>query len=125
MGLRPLDPLWLIARTKKGQMVMSEQRTKSIKIRVSEEELEQLKQRCTKARLAEWMREICLGVETKRKTTPPPPRTDPELLYQLARIGNNINQIARKVNADRSIDKVKLLVVLDEIRQELARLRNQ
>ena len=36
-------------------------RTKEIKIRLTEQEHQELLNRCTKASLATWMREICLG----------------------------------------------------------------
>ncbi|WP_419789799.1 plasmid mobilization relaxosome protein MobC, partial [Shewanella xiamenensis] len=42
------------------------------------------------------MRERCLGSSAKR--APPAPSVAPELLRQLAGMGNNLNQIARVVN---------------------------
>ena len=44
------------------------------------------------------------------------------LVVQLKRIGNNLNQIARRVNAGQIID---CRVQLQEIRDELAQLRNE
>ena len=53
-----------------------------------------------------------------------PIRADPELLRQLAAIGNNLNQLARQVNSAgwELIDRVELLAALQEIRFELDRL---
>ena len=73
-------------------------RLRSIKIRVSDAELERLRELCPKAQLAEWMREQCLGVVQPQRRTPAP-TVDPALLRQLAGMGNNLNQIARKINA--------------------------
>ena len=79
---------------------MVEKREKIIKIRVSPEELETLKFNSTKVQLAEWMRETCLNpgqVDLVRDLVQPEP-VDPALLRALAGIGNNMNQIARRIN---------------------------
>lgn len=48
---------------------------------------------------------------------------DPELLRQVALIGNNLNQIARAVNkSEAGITAVKILVSLSSIRQDLSLL---
>ena len=73
-----------------------EKREKVIKIRATESEYSELQKRNTKARLAEWMREYCLGEKPTRSAQVPP--VDPALLRQLAGIGNNINQIAHACN---------------------------
>nr|WP_075519122.1 plasmid mobilization relaxosome protein MobC [Moritella viscosa]SHO18154.1 Putative uncharacterized protein [Moritella viscosa] len=72
-------------------------RERIIKIRVTENEYLELKQKSTKPRLAEWMRESCLGIaSSKRKQKVP--SVDPALLRQLSAMGNNLNQIARQIN---------------------------
>jgi len=100
-------------------------REKVIKIRVSPEELETLRQRCPKARLAEWMREMCLhgGGGVKRSGSAPP--IDPALLRQLAGIGNNLNQIARRVNSGEwgPVDRVQIIAALAGIERELGELK--
>lgn len=112
---------------------MSEpKREKIIKVRVSAEELETLKWRCPKHRLAEWMREACLNPDTDwvRKTKQPDP-VDPKLLRQLAGIGNNLNQIARQVNAKRkgmddlfpALDRAEIIAALGGIERALQALR--
>lgn len=51
-------------------------------------------------------------------------RVDPDLLRQLARLGNNLNQLARWANRDqRTVDRAALLGRLIEIDRELAALR--
>lgn len=101
-------------------------REKIIKVRVSADELETLKWRCPKHRLAEWMREACLNPDTDwvRKTKQPDP-VDPALLRQLAGIGNNLNQIARAVNQNgvEALDAAKIVAALGEINGELQKLR--
>ena len=57
-------------------------------------------------------------------------KTDPELLIELAKIGNNINQIARALNViknadlqeQRQLDTFNLIVVLKNIQTELQQL---
>ena len=46
---------------------------------------------------------------------------DPNLLYHLAKIGNNINQIARHCNASKSVDRL-VLSELSEMREQLSSL---
>lgn len=43
---------------------------------------------------------------------------DPQLLYHLAKIGNNLNQIAKKLNQGTVFDRLGLATLL-EIREEL------
>ena len=51
------------------------------------------------------------------------PRVDPDLVRELARIGNNLNQLARAANRCSPVETVSLLVRLIEIDRELAVLR--
>jgi hypothetical protein len=99
-------------------------RLKTIKVRVTESELASLRAACPKAQLAEWMREHCLGVVPQQRRTPPP-TIDPALLRQVAGIGNNLNQIARRINASplTTLDKVEYLAALAAIGRELEGLR--
>lgn len=103
-------------------------RDKIIKVRVSAEEHETLKWRCPKARLAEWMREQCLNPDGDwvRQSQGPVP-VDPALLRQLAGIGNNLNQIARRVNSGEwgPVDRVAILAALSAVERELAEVRGQ
>jgi len=102
-------------------------RNKIIKIRVTDEEFETLKWRSTKHELARWMRETCLndgqGDFIKQAKGPDP--VDPALLRQLAGIGNNLNQVARKVNTQEwsGSDRVHVIAALAAIERELKGLR--
>ena len=55
------------------------------------------------------------------RRTPPP--VEPALLRELARLGNNLNQLARAANRQAPVPAVALLVRLIEIDRELAALR--
>ncbi|CAI3960069.1 unnamed protein product [Commensalibacter communis] len=91
-------------------------RTKKIEIMTSDEEYELLLQRKTKARLAEWMRETCLDQKpTKRVST-----VDPLLLYELNKIGVNLNQIAKKVQFEKH--NIEWLVEIIHIERQLTSL---
>lgn len=94
-------------------------RTKRLEIALSEEEYAALHARKTKARLAEWVREVALAQQPIHKPQP----IDPRLLYELNRIGTNLNQIARSLNLDKllgsPIDVVKIATLLHSIDTEL------
>jgi len=91
-------------------------RNKEIKVRLTQKEYELLVQRKTKARLAEWIRETCLDQKpTKRVST-----VDPLLLYELNKIGVNLNQIAKKVQ--REEHNIEWLIEIIHIERQLASL---
>lgn len=64
----------------------------------------------------------CLGGQRLRKRRDPP-KVDPDLLRELARIGNNLNQIARAANRRHQVPAAALLMRLIEIDRELSALR--
>ena len=96
-------------------------RQKEIKIRLTDEEHQALLDRCTKASLATWMRENCLS--EKRTKQSEVVEVNPQLLRQLAGIGNTLNQIARIVNqkakTDTPLDRIAVIAALAGIEQEL------
>lgn len=94
-------------------------RDKTIKIRVNEEELIGLRERCDRPRMAEWLRDLGLG-QRKRQ---PVPVADPALLRQLAAIGNNLNQIARWAHRQEAVDAVAVAAALMAIARELEAVR--
>ena len=63
-----------------------------------------------------------LGGQRLRKRREPP-RVDPDLLRELARMGNNLNQLARAANRRQPVPAAALLVQLIEIDRELSALR--
>ncbi|MDI2113953.1 plasmid mobilization protein [Commensalibacter nepenthis] len=91
-------------------------RHKEIKIRVNETEYEQLLQRKTKPRLAEWIRETCLDQKPAKRVS----TVDPLLLYELNKIGVNLNQIARKVQFGEH--NIEWLIEIIHIEKQLVNL---
>jgi len=96
-----------------------EKREKVIKIRVHNDELSELKAKCTKAELATWMREFCLS--NGSKNIPQKQSVDPQLLRQLAGIGNNLNQITRRINSSDkpALEKIQIIAALSKIEESL------
>ena len=94
-------------------------RTKEIKIRLTPDEHAQFMARVPDgAALAEWVRNTCLGVPPapKRKIK----KADSDLLIALARIGNNMNQIARELNTNNDTATVaRAMLELAQIRAQL------
>jgi len=91
-------------------------RTKKIEIMTTNEEYELLLQRKTKPRLAEWIRETCLDQKPKKEVT----TVDPLLLYELNKIGVNLNQIAKKVQFGEH--NIEWLVTIIHIEKHLTSL---
>lgn len=98
-------------------------RTKELRLRVSDEEYEQLKAKKTRAQMAVWIRETMLNVRDAQ----PVKQADPDLLYQLNKIGVNLNQIAKYCNEQRKtgqMNLVKILVKITEIERQMKELIN-
>ena len=108
---------------------MSESRTYTFKIRASTDERLAIESRKPSGfALAEWWRRLALGQDVKEKRKRrSPPQVDPELLRQLARMGGNLNQIARALNiatkTGNVVDVVELKVLLCSMERELIALR--
>lgn len=104
-----------------------EKRNRSVKIRLTDEELAILKMHSTRSELARWMREFCLsgGQQDLAAGVGVGERSDPELLRQLAAIGNNLNQIARALNNGTwgPLDKVAVVAGLADVEHQLKMLR--
>lgn len=101
-----------------------EKRTKEIKIRLTDDEHHRLLERSQRTHLAEWLRELGLGERTSSKRRKLPD-VDPELFRQIAGTGNNLNQIARKLNQMESLgadDKIRLLSLLTSIDRQLTEI---
>lgn len=98
-------------------------RERMLTIRVTDDEHARLLERCEGKQLAVWMRRGCLGEPGARSGELP--TLAPPLLRQLAAIGNNLNQTARKVNSGQwsSGDRVQVVAALMAIGDELRRLR--
>jgi len=95
---------------------------KFIKLRVSEKERDRWNAKAKNAglTLADYFRKLAdeeptnitpVGLNSRRKFTP----ADPELVRQIARIGNNLNQIAKAVNQGHSTDLLEQLITIERM----------
>lgn len=99
-------------------------RTKRIIIRLTEQEHQQLLAKKERAGLATWIREHCLASQTEKKKAVK--TADPKLLVQLAKIGGNLNQIAKQANTlDSDLEKVRAFGLLAQIQSQLDELLEQ
>ena len=93
---------------------------------VTEDEHRRLLERCDGKQLAAWMRQTCLDEKPTRAGRLP--SISPALLRQLAGMGNNLNQIARRLNQTDSLtpaERASLLVVLTSLDRQLGDLLEQ
>jgi len=97
------------------------ERTKRITIRLTDDEYLLLKQQSNNLdiTLSEYIRKKILG-NRERITN----KCTKELLYEINRIGNNLNQIARHCNINKSVDKLVLKELVD-IEKKLNELMEQ
>jgi len=105
-------------------------RQKSLKVRLTDAEYAQLKQQADGRPMASYLRSLCLGSTAMPSNTQT--SVNPQLLRQLAGIGNNTNQIARRVNqhlaqgGELTRDDVQILEQLfQSISDELVAIRQQ
>ena len=103
---------------------MSTKRDKMLTMWVTQDEHRLLQERCDGRQLATWMRQLCLDARPARSSRLP--SIDPVLLRQLAGMGNNLNQIARKMNGGHwsGADRVQVIAALMAIDAGLERLRH-
>ena len=103
-----------------------EKRSKEIKLRFTDSEYESLLDRLPETeQVAVWLRELALNQEKqKRRKRKQPIKVDPDLIYHLGKIGNNLNQVARAVNTAKKvglpIQTVEVLAALKSIEQYMA-----
>ena len=71
--------------------------------------------------LSELMRSSLDGMRLRKRRELP--TVAPELLRELARIGNNLNQLAHAANRRQPLESAALLIRLIEIDRELAAIR--
>jgi hypothetical protein len=98
---------------------------KTLKVRVSESEYQEIEKRKPENQaLADWLRSLAIGEEIQiKRQRRPVPVADPELIRHWAKIGGNINQIARALNQANKIGKPvnlpQILAVLTAIESQL------
>ena len=105
----------------------AEARKRLLRIRLSAQEEQQIRQAIPSRLVSRVVREFLENITKNGGYTPPPESTTREHLYQLGKIGSNVNQVARAVNIAKKsgspINLVALSIELSGIREELARLR--
>ena len=91
-------------------------RTKWLKIRVSDDELLDIKKRTGAHDMSNYVRKLVLD----QPIAPPEPKhkktvhsADPELVRAINRIGININQIAKQTNTGQEVGNAVLIALLD------------
>ncbi|EIN9986610.1 plasmid mobilization relaxosome protein MobC [Vibrio parahaemolyticus] len=94
-------------------------RTECIQLRVSKEEKFQIFAHAN-GNVSDWLRTIALEPDTNpHRTVYKELKQDPALVRQVARIGNNLNQIARYMNIEK---KSGLLVDLVAVQAQLVQI---
>ena len=118
---------------------MKPARTKNLNLRLSETEREKLAAAAAEAglSLSDFVRQK-IGLDALKKPAPewkkkcPPEKivrhvraADPELVRHLARIGNNLNQLARWANRHKAgIDAAKVIRALGAIEEQLHEIKD-
>ena len=95
-------------------------RTQAVIVRLTEKEKRHLQRQATNAglKVEPLIRKLIMGVEIR----PRPPDNIPQLIREINAIGNNINQIARKVNTENFVSQDQLdelFYLLGEIYREV------
>ena len=93
-------------------------RTKWLKIRVSDDEILDIKKRAGSHDMSTYARGLILDQpialpEPKPKTKKIVHSADPELVRAINRIGININQIAKQTNTGQEVGNAVLIALLD------------
>ena len=101
-------------------MVILRKRNQAILIRLTDNEKNHLQRQAANAglKMAPFIRKLIMGVNI----SPRPPSNIVNLIREVNRIGNNINQIAKKVNSENCINQAQLdeiLHLLGEIYREV------
>jgi len=101
---------------------------KTLKVRVSESEYSEIEKRKPEnLALADWLRSLALGEEIQiKRQRRPVPVADPKLIMHWAKIGGNINQIARALNQSNKIgEPVSLAQILAVLTSIESQIKNQ
>lgn len=97
---------------------MQEKRQRYIKLSLDNNEYNHIKKNAEIANkaMAVYARDTLLkDIKKVSNARRPPPPIHKDLLYQLAHIGNNINQIARALNSDETKALLELAQIIDSL----------
>lgn len=94
---------------------------KQIKVYFSETDYQKIKDESTEKNLS--MAELIRQKINLKIDNPPDPKkpkmtykkTDPKLLFELNKIGNNLNQIAKKLNSKNEFDRKSILEIYQKV----------
>lgn len=96
---------------------------KQIKTNIPEEDYKKIQEKAKAAgmKLSGYLKSVLMenNLMTKPKKFK---QADPNLLYELNRLGNNLNQIAKKVNINKEID-FSIFEKLENIEKEIIKIR--
>lgn len=104
-------------------------KNKKVQIRMSAEEKSLILERAQGADISTFLRELGLGYEPKVSIQASKNiihSADPELVREVAKIGNNINQIAKHLNITKELDRnvfTEILKIKADLDAELERVR--
>lgn len=102
---------------------------KKVQIRMSADEKALILERAQGADISTFLRELGLGHDPKapeQKAKVIIHAADPELVREVAKIGNNINQIAKHLNITKELDRnvfTEILKIKADLDAELERVR--
>lgn len=107
------------------KMKEEDKRKRIIRVRVNDIEFAQLQEKAGAVRISPFLRTLGLGYQPRKKPTP---KADPALIRELARLGNNLNQLTKTANQMRAqgqhLDALRLLSALHDIEDELEQIRD-
>lgn len=88
-------------------------------LRFSEDEILQIEKECKiyNQKFSTYARKKILDIEMKSQI-------EMNLILELKRIGNNLNQIAKKINEDDKAEKLQLFTKLASIENEIKKLNS-
>jgi len=111
----------LIPAKKKEDKMQNKTKNSYLNIRLTKDEKEEITNKFKQVdlSLSEYMRSILLSYKPKIKKAK---KADSNLLYELNKIGVNLNQIAREKNKN-NIEHAELLIALDQIYSEVKKIR--
>lgn len=97
---------------------MTEKRESVIRFRVTESERQKIEDRAI-GNVSTWIRDLALDQPPRK----PPKPVNPKLLFELNKIGVNLNQITKVINQKGINDQIDLFTILISIDESLKKLR--
>ena len=102
---------------------MKRKRTKTIKVRLTEDELKSLNEKVKLSGLSRenYIRSVIGGHDIKAL----PPDSFHTVIFHLRHIGNNLNQISRVANSSGEIDTQKYMENVTSLNKEILEIRKR